>query len=93
MPFLLVPARPYLIIIEWVILALGMSCAGLMFNSMTADICDEDELVTGLRREGAYVAVAGFFGKVAQVTTLLLGGALPRMAGYIDTSAPPAQVN
>ena len=89
MPFLLVPARPYLIIIEWVILALGMSCVNLMFNSMTADICDEDELVTGLRREGAYVAVAGFFGKVAQVTTLLLGGALPRIAGYIDTSAPP----
>ena len=57
MPFLLVPAHPYLIIIEWVILAFGMSCAGLMFNSMTADICDEDELVTGLRREGAYVAV------------------------------------
>ena len=86
---LLVPERPYLIIIEWIILALGMSCVNLMFNSMTADICDEDELVTGLRREGAYVAVGGLFGKVAQVTTLLLGGALPRMAGYVDTSAPP----
>ncbi len=89
MPFLLVPERPYLIIIEWMILALGMSGVNLMFNSMTADICDEDELVTGLRREGAYVAVGGLFGKVAQVTTLLLGGALPRMAGYFDTSAPP----
>ena len=48
---------------------------------MTADICDEDELVTGLRREGAFIAVGGFFGKVAQVATLLLAGALPRMAG------------
>ncbi|MGB7836673.1 MAG: PfkB family carbohydrate kinase [Terrimicrobiaceae bacterium] len=57
---------------------------------MTADICDEDELVTGLRREGAYVAVGGFFGKVAQVATLLLAGALPRMAGYVDMSVPPA---
>ncbi len=61
-----------------------------MFSSMTADICDEDELVTGLRREGAYVAVGGFFGKVAQVATLLLAGALPRMAGYVDMSVPPA---
>jgi glycoside/pentoside/hexuronide:cation symporter, GPH family len=89
MPFLLVPAKPYLIMVEWVILAFGIPCANLMFSSMTADICDEDELVTGLRREGAFVAVGGFFGKVAQVATFLLAGALPRMAGYVDTSVPP----
>ena len=89
MPFLLVPARPYLIMIEWIILAFGIPCANLMFSSMIADICDEDELVTGLRREGAYIAVGGFFGKAAQVGTLLLAGALPRMAGYTDTSVPP----
>jgi GPH family glycoside/pentoside/hexuronide:cation symporter len=89
MPFLLVPAEPYLIMIEWVILAFGIPCANLMFSSMLADICDEDELITGLRREGAYVAVGGFFGKVAQVGTLLLAGALPRMAGYSDISVPP----
>jgi glycoside/pentoside/hexuronide:cation symporter, GPH family len=89
MPFLLVPARPYLIMIEWIILAFGIPCANLMFSSMIADICDEDELVTGLRREGAYVAVGGFFGKTAQVGTLLLAGALPRIAGYTDTSVPP----
>jgi GPH family glycoside/pentoside/hexuronide:cation symporter len=90
MPFLLVPGQPYLIMIEWVILAFGIPCANLMFSSMTADICDEDELVTGLRREGAYVAVGGFLGKIAQVATLLLAGALPRLAGYADTSVPPA---
>ena len=89
MPFLLVPARPYLIMIEWIILAFGIPGANLMFSSMIADICDEDELVTGLRREGAYIAVGGFFGKAAQVGTLLLAGALPRMAGYTDTSVPP----
>ena len=89
MPFLLVPARPYLIMIEWIILAFGIPCANLMFSSMIADICDEDELVTGLRREGAYVAVGGFFGKTAQVGTLLLAGALPRIVGYTDTSVPP----
>jgi GPH family glycoside/pentoside/hexuronide:cation symporter len=60
-----------------------------MFSSMVADICDEDELVTGLRREGAYVAVGGFFGKIAQVGTLLIAGALPRLVGYVDTSTPP----
>ncbi|HEY5742676.1 MAG TPA: hypothetical protein VIS99_09055 [Terrimicrobiaceae bacterium] len=45
MPFLLVPAKPYLTMIEWVILAFGIPCANLMFSSMMADICDEDELV------------------------------------------------
>ena len=89
MPFLLVPARPYLIMIEWIILAFGIPCANLMFSSMVADICDEDELVTGLRREGAYVAVGGFFGKIAQVGTLLLAGGLPRLAGYTNTTVPP----
>jgi GPH family glycoside/pentoside/hexuronide:cation symporter len=89
MPFLLQPARPYLIMIEWIILAFGIPCANLMFSSMVADICDEDELVTGLRREGAYVAVGGFFGKIAQVGTLLLAGALPRIAGYTNTTVPP----
>jgi glycoside/pentoside/hexuronide:cation symporter, GPH family len=89
MPFLLLPARPYLIMIEWIILAFGIPCANLMFSSMVADICDEDELVTGLRREGAYVAVGGFFGKIAQVGTLLLAGALPRIAGYTNTTVPP----
>jgi GPH family glycoside/pentoside/hexuronide:cation symporter len=89
MPFLLQPARPYLIMIEWIIMAFGIPCANLMFSSMVADICDEDEVVTGLRREGAYIAVGGFFGKIAQVGTLLLAGALPRFAGYVDTSIPP----
>jgi GPH family glycoside/pentoside/hexuronide:cation symporter len=89
MPFLLQPARPYLIMIEWVIMAFGIPCANLMFSSMVADISDEDEVVTGLRREGAYIAVGGFFGKIAQVGTLLLAGALPRFAGYVDTSIPP----
>ena len=90
MPFLLVPAQPYLIMIEWVILAFGIPCANLMFSSMMADICDEDELITGLRREGALRRRWRIFGKMAQVATLLLAGALPRMAGYIDTSLPPA---
>lgn len=89
LPFTLVPQSPYLIIVSWVILALGMPCASLMFGSMTADITDEDELATGLRREGMYVAVGGFFGKIISIVTLLLGGWLPHLAGYSDPGLPP----
>jgi GPH family glycoside/pentoside/hexuronide:cation symporter len=91
LPFTLVPQTPYLIIVSWVIMALGMPAASLMFGSITADITDEDELETGYRREGMYVAVAGFLGKIASIVTLLLGGWLPHLAGYGDTSAPPDQ--
>lgn len=89
LPFTLIPQTPYLIIVSWVIIALGMPCASLMFGSMTADITDEDELLTGMRREGMYVATGGFLGKIASIITLLLGGWLPRIAGYSDTSQPP----
>ena len=89
LPFTLVPHAPYLIIVSWVIIALGMPAASLMFGSMTADITDEDELRTGMRREGMYVATGGFLGKIASIITLLLGGLLPRFAGYHDTSIPP----
>lgn len=89
LPFTLVPQTPYLIIVSWVIISLGMPAASLMFGSMMADITDVDELETGMRREGMYVATAGIFNKVAGIVTLLLGGWLPRLAGYHDFSVPP----
>lgn len=90
LPFTLVPESPYHVVISWVIIAFGLPVTSLMFGSMMADICDEDELATGMRREGSYVAVAGFVGKLAAVTTLLLGGWLPHLAGYIDPSLLPS---
>jgi GPH family glycoside/pentoside/hexuronide:cation symporter len=89
LPYTLVPHTPYLIIVSWVIIALGMPAASLMFGSMTADITDVDELSTGMRREGMYVATGAFLNKIAGVVTLLIGGWLPRLAGYVDTSMPP----
>ncbi len=89
LPFTLVPQSPYLIIVSWIIIALGMPWASLMFGSMTADITDEDELATGMRREGMYVAVGGFLGKIVSVITLLLGGWLPHLANYTDPGVPP----
>ncbi len=89
LPFTLVPENPYRIIVSWVIMAFGMPCASLMFGSMMADVCDEDEVSTGLRREGSYVSVGAFFGKIATVVTLLLGGWLPHLAGFTDPSRIP----
>jgi len=89
LPIALTPAHPWWSVIVWMITALGTPITALMFGSMTADICDDDELETGLRREGAYGAVNGFFGKITQIATLLIGGLLPRWAGYANTALPP----
>ena len=88
LPWLLTPAHPALSVVAWLIAALGMPCTSLMFGSMIADVCDEDELATGRRREGAYSAVNSVANRLMQIGLVLVGGFLPRIAGYTDTHAP-----
>jgi glycoside/pentoside/hexuronide:cation symporter, GPH family len=88
LPWLLTPKYPALTVVAWLIAALGMPCTSLMFGSMIADVCDEDELVTGMRREGAYSAVNSVANRFMQIGLVLVGGFLPRLAGYADTNAP-----
>jgi GPH family glycoside/pentoside/hexuronide:cation symporter len=92
LPLLLNPRHPALTVVAWLISALGMPCTSLMFSSMMADVCDEDELATGLRREGAYSAVNSVANRVMQISLVLVGGFLPWISGYTDTSAPPSPV-
>ena len=85
LPWALTPQHPWWNVAAWIISGLGMPLIGLMVGSMTADICDEDELKTGMRREGAYSAVNGFVGKIMQIVYTLVGGLLPWVAGYTST--------
>jgi glycoside/pentoside/hexuronide:cation symporter, GPH family len=91
MPWALTPQFPWLNVVAWVISGLGMPLIALMIGSMTADLCDEDELHTGLRREGAYSAVNSFFGKLMQILIVLASGFLPWFAGYTDSAAAPPE--
>jgi glycoside/pentoside/hexuronide:cation symporter, GPH family len=88
LPFLLTPKHPSLSVVAWLIAALGMPCTSLMFSSMIADVCDEDELTTRMRREGAYSAVNSVANRMMQIGLVLIGGFLPRLVGYTDPSAP-----
>jgi GPH family glycoside/pentoside/hexuronide:cation symporter len=88
LPWLLTPKHPSLSVVAWLISALGMPCTSLMFGSMIADVCDEDELATGMRREGSYSAVNSVSNRIMQIGLVLVGGFLPRLAGYSDTNAP-----
>lgn len=75
---------PYLTMIPTVCLSLGMVIAFSLVNSMIADICDEDELATGLRREGIYFAVYNWWWKVAVSIATVISGYLQRFTGFIE---------
>ena len=83
------PRYPYLMLIYSVIGYGGMTGASLMAASMTADVCDEDELRTGMRREGAFASAMGATLKATMTVMLIVGGYLPAMAGYTDLTHPP----
>ncbi len=88
-PWMLTPALPWLVVGVWILSTLGSQCSGLMYGSMVADICDEDELMTGQRREGSYAAAGSFLSKITQIVVLVLSGLMPRLAGYTDFSVAP----
>ena len=89
-PWAMSPVFPWLIVIVWMLHQFGSQMSNLLYSSMMADVCDEDELKTGERREGSYAAAGSFLNKSMQVLVLILSGAMPRLAGYVDTSAPPS---
>ncbi len=83
----LTPTNPYLQLISIVIANMGMIGCWLMVFSMTADVCDEDELKTGLRREGLYSAGSATVDKVSITIATALTGAVLAISGYNSLTA------
>ena len=65
---------------------MGQQSCWLMIDSMTADVCDDDELRTGLRREGMFGAVKSLAQQAALAITGLTGGLVIKLAGASDAS-------
>jgi len=80
--FAMDPRWPMAQLITTVIACMGLQGCWLMVSSMVADVCDEDELKTGLRREGMFGAVNGFALKAALAITALVGGILLQFSGF-----------
>lgn len=78
------PQLPYLSMIPTFCLSLGMVVAFSLVNAMIADICDEDELATGIRREGIYFAVYNWWWKVAVSIATVISGYLQRYTGFVE---------
>jgi GPH family glycoside/pentoside/hexuronide:cation symporter len=77
------PDYPYLQLISAAMLGFGLNCCWLLNGAFIADVCDEDELKFGYRREGMFSASFGFIVKLAFTVIGVALGYLLKKAGYI----------
>ena len=89
----LTPAAPYFQLVSFFIQGFALQGAWLMVSSMVADVCDEDELETGRRREGIFSAVTSFVQKLLLSLTALTGGVVLKLCGYQDNVTPSDATN
>lgn len=85
------PEHPYWILPSNFILGFGVQGVWLMCQSMVGDVCDEDELRTGRRREGIYGASYALMEKLGTNVGFLAGGLVAGWCGYI-AGQPSAEV-
>lgn len=80
------PKYPYLSLV--VLFFTVPSSAGfwLLISSIKADICDDDEMRTGLRREGSIGAVSAWISKFSSSATAVLAGFVLVYTGYNSTA-------
>ena len=85
--FLYNPNMPYLQLILPILIAPAITSCWVLNPSITADICDHDELKTGHRREGMYAAVWGFAFKAGFSAILVLTGFMIAWTGFVEDAA------
>jgi len=70
----------------------GVQGCWLLFSSIIGDVCDDDELRTGLRQEGVYSAVSGFVNKCAGALVILGAAFMLEFAGYVGGTDPTPEI-
>ncbi len=90
--FLYIPEYPWLSVAVHLFTAPAAAGFWLLITSIKADICDDDELVTGYRREGAIGAASVWIIKLTKSATAVLAGVVLTLTGY-QASAQAAQTD
>ena len=88
----LTPRHPYLQLTSAFVVGWGIQGIWIMCGSMTADVCDHDELNTGHRREAFYGASLGISIKAGLAVAAMLSGYIVHVAGYRDLGAVRPEV-
>jgi GPH family glycoside/pentoside/hexuronide:cation symporter len=77
------PANPWLIFMPLPLIAFGIGGLFTLMMSMTADVCDLDELENGMpRKEGTFGAIYWWMVKLGQAIALVLGGLVLKLVGF-----------
>ena len=87
--FLFVPGKPYLFLIALPFHSFGIGGLFTLMMSMTADVCDLDELNTGERREGVLGAVYWWMVKFGNAFAGLLAGFILTFVGFDPANVTP----
>lgn len=85
--FLFNPNHPWLQLVFAALVSPGLSFVWVLTSSMMADVCDLDELKTGLRREGAYGSIFTLLVKLGVSVVMLVSGYVLIIAGYDQKAA------
>jgi len=82
------PENPWLIFMPLPFIAFGLGGLFTLMMSMTADVCDLDELENGMpRKEGTFGAIYWWMVKLGQALALVLGGLVLKMVGFDGNAA------
>ena len=76
---------PWLIFVPIPLMAFGLGGLFTLMMSMTADVCDLDELENGMpRKEGTFGAIYWWMVKLGQALALVLGGLVLKLVGFVS---------
>ncbi|MEM7102717.1 MAG: MFS transporter [Bacteroidota bacterium] len=82
------PGNPWLIFMPIPLMAFGIGGLFTLMMSMTADVCDLDELENGMpRKEGTFGAIYWWMVKLGQGLALVLGGLVLKVVGFDQSLA------
>jgi GPH family glycoside/pentoside/hexuronide:cation symporter len=84
---LMVPGQPWLFMIALPFFSFGIGGLFTLMMSMTADVCDLDELATGKRREGIFGAIYWWMVKFGFAIAGLLSGAILSFVAFTPGAA------
>lgn len=80
--FLFIPGKPYMFLFALPFFSFGIGSLFTLMMSMTADVCDMDELASGKRREGIFGAIYWWMVKFGFAIAGLLTGVIMAIVAF-----------
>jgi len=80
--FLFIPGKPYMFLFALPFFSFGIGSLFTLMMSMTADVCDMDELTSGKRREGIFGAIYWWMVKFGFAIAGLLTGIIMSVVSF-----------